>query len=73
MHEDTLLKTRQIKVKKTQYKIINQSTHFINELIYVNFVTTVGLGKIQTIVIDTIREIVLYYIISINLFWSATK
>ena len=40
VHEDTLLKTRQIKVKKTQYKIINQLTHFINELIYVNFVTT---------------------------------
>ena len=34
VHEDTSLKTRQIKVKKTRYKIINQSTHFINELIY---------------------------------------
>jgi len=45
VHEDTSLKTRQIKVKKTRYKIINdqvkinQSTHFINELIYLNFVT----------------------------------
>jgi len=45
VHEDTSLKTRQIKVKKTQYKIINdqvkinQSTHFINELLYTNFVT----------------------------------
>ena len=39
MHEDTLLKTRQIKVKKIQYKIINKSTYFINELLYINFVT----------------------------------
>ena len=31
-------------------------------------VMVTGLGKIQTIVIDTIREIVSYHIISINLF-----
>jgi len=48
VHEDTSLKTRQIKVKKTRYKIINdqvkinQSTHFINELIYLNFVTVMS-------------------------------
>jgi len=41
VHEDTSLKTRQIKVKKTRYKIINQSTHFHqNELLYTNFVTS---------------------------------
>jgi len=39
VHEDTSLKTRQIKVKKTRYKIINPSTHFINEPLYMNFVT----------------------------------
>jgi len=42
VHEDTSLKTRQIKVKKTRYKIINQSTHFINELIYLNLVTDIN-------------------------------
>ena len=43
VHEDTSLKTRQIKVKKTRYKIINQSTHFINELpLYMNFVTVIS-------------------------------
>jgi len=42
VHEDTSLKTRQIKVKKTQYKIINWSTHFINELLYTNFVTVMS-------------------------------
>ena len=40
VHEDTLLKTRQIKVKKTRYKIINPLTHFINKPLYMNFVTT---------------------------------
>ena len=34
VHEDMSLKTRQIKVKKTRYKIINKLTHFINELIH---------------------------------------
>ena len=46
MHEDTLLKTRQIKVKKTRYKIINLSTHFINEPLYMNFVTNISLNPV---------------------------
>ena len=42
VHEDTLLKTRQIKVKKKRYKIINLLTHFINEPLYMNFVTVMS-------------------------------
>jgi len=56
MHEDTSLKTRQIKVKKTRYKIINQSTHFINELIYLNFVTVISL-------VHQLKKLVNYYLI----------
>jgi len=56
VHKDTLLKTRQIKVKKTRYKIINQSTHFINKLIYMNFITVISLVR-------QLKKLVNYYLI----------
>ena len=56
VHEDMLLKTRQIKVKKTRYKIINQLTHFINELIYLNFITVISLVR-------RLKKLVSYYLI----------
>jgi len=56
VHEDTSLKTRQIKVKKTRYKIINQLTHFINEPLHLNFVTVIS-------PVRRLKKLVSYYLI----------